>query len=171
MTASTGVPSAQARSTPSWNTRSPVRGSVRQPYSEDTRQDRVSSGKDRNRTSSCRDTQARRAAIAKQHSSSPHKKALLRRPRGRVLKRIPVLCGQSRVRLLLRACIQTLPFFQSKCMCQLKEICYRTTVKVMSRPPLLLTEILPPWASTVALAMERPSPVPPVFLERDSSGR
>ena len=41
--------------------------------------------------------------------------------------------------------------------------------KVVPRPSSLSTAIDPPWASTIALAIDNPSPVPPFFLARSGS--
>jgi len=47
----------------------------------------------------------------------------------------------------------------------------RDTAKVVPCPGSLFSEIVPPWASTIAFAIERPRPAPPVALVRDSSLR
>ena len=45
------------------------------------------------------------------------------------------------------------------------------TVKVLPAPGWLETSMEPPWASTMALQMARPRPVPPRWLERALSTR
>ena len=39
------------------------------------------------------------------------------------------------------------------------------------RVPLLSHRMVPPWSSTISLAMARPSPAPPVREERAASSR
>jgi hypothetical protein len=45
------------------------------------------------------------------------------------------------------------------------------TVKVLPLPNSVVTLMVPPWASTMALVMARPSPVCPAALERALSAR
>ena len=47
----------------------------------------------------------------------------------------------------------------------------RRTVTEVPAPGADSSEIEPPWRSTMCLTIERPSPVPPVCLERDLSTR
>ena len=44
----------------------------------------------------------------------------------------------------------------------------RTTVKVVT-PSALRAEMVPPWSSTISLAMAKPRPAPPVRLAREES--
>ena len=46
-----------------------------------------------------------------------------------------------------------------------------TTVTRVPAPRLLTRSMLPPWASTMALHRLSPNPYPPVFLDREMSGR
>jgi len=45
----------------------------------------------------------------------------------------------------------------------------RVTVKVVPSPGVLSTRIAPLCKSTICFTIERPSPVPPDFLDRDLS--
>ncbi len=47
----------------------------------------------------------------------------------------------------------------------------RTIVNMLPAPGVLWTSILPPWASTMVLAMQRPRPAPPASRERAGSTR
>ena len=60
----------------------------------------------------------------------------------------------------------------SNCLIRPVPVFYRGTrmVKVV-RPSLLVASMLPPWATTISLAMARPSPAPPVPCPRAASPR